>query len=183
MQIPSVFLFMGLASLPSNQFWVRFTMFFMQPSKYPDEVYAKYCSTYKVHLFTAIQVFLFGSLMVFRSIKDVAIAFPIIIKLCIPIRMYILPKFFTEEELILLDAEDDAIERLVERLENDKGIHRAETGSTAFAASERKMISDDDSDEKGSSDADSDENVEVKKLDEANVEISYEAGTPADPEE
>ena len=108
-----VFLFMGLASLPSNQFWNRFTYWFMDSRKYPDEPWTKYMSRSQLHKFTAIQVILFVMLMTFRSIKVVAIAFPIVVKACIPIRMYILPKMFTEEELCLLDAEDDDIGRLV----------------------------------------------------------------------
>jgi hypothetical protein len=41
-------------------------------------------------------------------------AFPIVVKkACIPIRMYLLPRWFTEEELCLLDAEDDDIDRLL----------------------------------------------------------------------
>ena len=30
-----IFLFMGLVSLGTNTFWLRTTMFFMQPSRYP----------------------------------------------------------------------------------------------------------------------------------------------------
>jgi hypothetical protein len=116
-----VFLFMGLASLPSNQLWNRFTYWFMDTSKYPDTPYAKWMPRGQLHKYTAIQVGLFVMLMAFRSIKVVAIAFPIIVKACIPIRMYLLPKIFKEEELCLLDAEDEDIDRLVayyERREN-----------------------------------------------------------------
>jgi hypothetical protein len=117
-----VFLFIGLASLPSNQFWNRFTYWFMDTSKYPDTSYAKWMPRGQLHKYTAIQVALFVMLTAFRSIKVVAIAFPIIVSACIPIRMYLLPKIFTEEELCLLDAEDhEDIDRLVayyERREN-----------------------------------------------------------------
>ena len=108
-----VFLFMGLASLPTNQFWCRFTYWFMDTRKYPDTPFTKWMPRKKLHMFTGIQVFLFVSLMVFRSIQVIAIAFPIVVKACIPIRMYLLPKWFTEEELCLLDAEDEDIDRLV----------------------------------------------------------------------
>jgi hypothetical protein len=51
-------------------------------------------------------------LPVFRSIKVIAIAISfflaiIINKACIPVRMYISPKIFTEEEPIMLDTDDD----------------------------------------------------------------------------
>jgi hypothetical protein len=45
-----------------------------------------------------------------KSIKAIAIAFPIIIALCIPFRVYVLPKLFTEEELIMLDSDETAIQ-------------------------------------------------------------------------
>lgn len=118
-----VFLFMGLASLPSNQFWCRFTYWFMERSRYPDTPWTKHMPRSQMNKYTFIQLVLFVMLMAFRSVKVVAIAFPIVVKACIPIRMYILPKLFKEEELCLLDAEDDDIDRLVahyERKERQK---------------------------------------------------------------
>jgi len=112
-----VFLFMGIASLATNEFWQRFKMFFMQPSRMPDYPFTKYMPHKKMHLFTAIQIFIFILLTIFRSIKVIAIAFPVVIKACIPIRSYILPYWFTKDELALLDAEDDEIKRVVDRLE------------------------------------------------------------------
>jgi len=44
-----------------------------------------------------------------KSFKPIAIAFPLVIAACIPIRLYLLPKWFTEDELILLDSGDDEI--------------------------------------------------------------------------
>jgi hypothetical protein len=38
--------------------------------------------------------------------------------------MYILPKFFTEEQLCLLDAEDDDIDRLVAHYERKEKLAR-----------------------------------------------------------
>ncbi len=80
----------------------------------------------KIHTFTAIQLLLFGILYTVKSIKSVAIAFPVIIAACIPIRLYVLPKIFTDGELTVLDGEDSEIEEWVqnkdidlERLESD----------------------------------------------------------------
>mmetsp|Transcript_823 Transcript_823/g.2356 ORF Transcript_823/g.2356 Transcript_823/m.2356 type:complete len:633 (-) Transcript_823:238-2136(-) len=123
-----VFLFMGINSLSTNQLWGRFKMLFMQPSRLPDEPFTKYMPHNKVHLFTIIQVFIFICLVVFRSIPQIAIAFPIIVKLCIPIRQYLLPKLFSKEELTLLDAEDRAIKKLVMNFEktghHEEAVHR-----------------------------------------------------------
>jgi hypothetical protein len=125
-----VFLFMGLASLPSNQLWNRFTYWFMDSRKYPDTPYSKWMPRDKLHKYTLIQVSLFVLLMVFRSISVIAIAFPIIVKACIPIRMYILPKFFTEEQLCLLDAEDDDIDRLVAHYERKEQLAQFKQNSS-----------------------------------------------------
>jgi hypothetical protein len=85
-------------------------MIFMQPSQYPKEPYAKHISPRRIHMYTTIQVLLFALLYVIKSIHEIAIAFPIIIALCIPIRLYLLPKFFNDFELILLDSEDSEID-------------------------------------------------------------------------
>jgi len=107
-----VFLYMGLVSLWSNQFWNRITMLLMQPSLFPSYLYTQRnketgeqsVKTSSIHKFTLIQLVLFILLYVVKSLPTVAIAFPIIIAICVPIRMYILPKFFTKHELSLLDA-------------------------------------------------------------------------------
>ena len=78
-----VFLFMGLVSLGNNQFWGRMLMFFMQPSKYPVQPYTQYMETKRMHLFTSIQLFFFALLYTVKSIKTIAIAFPICIALCV----------------------------------------------------------------------------------------------------
>ena len=104
-----VFLFMGLVSLGSNQFWGRMLMFFMQPSKYPVQPYTQYMKPARMHLFTSIQLFFFALLYTVKSIKTIAIAFPICIALCIPIRLYVLPKIFTEDELILIDSDPQTV--------------------------------------------------------------------------
>jgi len=115
-----VFLFMGIVSLASNEFWHRFNMLFMQQSRLPDEPFTKYVAHKRVHAYTLIQVFLFICLVVFRSIPQIAVAFPLIIKLCIPVRMFLLPYCFSKEELILLDGESPVIKKLVRKYEKEE---------------------------------------------------------------
>ena len=86
-------------------------MFFMQPSKYPLESYTMHVKPRRMHAFTAIQLGLFVLLYAVKSIKTIAIAFPIVIACCIPIRLYVLPRFFTEKELIMLDSDDATIRK------------------------------------------------------------------------
>ena len=115
-----VFLYMGLVSLGTNQFWGRVTMFFMQPSKYPVEAYTTYMSPKRMHIYTLLQLSLFVLLYAVKSIKAVAIAFPIIIAACIPFRVFVLPRIFSEGELIVLDSEDEVIEEWIRDHKNDE---------------------------------------------------------------
>jgi len=121
-----VFLYMGITSLGSNQFWERFQMLFMQPSKYPSTCYTDHVSPQKMHIFTGIQLALFLTLYIIKSIKTIAIAFPVIIAICIPIRMYVLPKIFGKDELEFLDGDDDKILARVSQIEEDVAVRAAE---------------------------------------------------------
>jgi len=117
-----VFLFMGLVSLGSNQFWGRMLMFFMQPSKYPVQPYTQYMAPKRMHLFTAIQLFFFAALYAVKSIKVIAIAFPILIALCIPVRIYLLPKIFNEDELILIDSDPNTVKMWIANKEQEEEL-------------------------------------------------------------
>jgi len=117
-----VFLFMGLVSLGSNQFWGRMLMFFMQPSKYPVQPYTQYMAPRRMHLFTAIQLFFLAALYVVKSIKMIAIAFPILIALCIPVRIYLLPKIFTKDELILIDSDPKTVKMWITNKEHEEEL-------------------------------------------------------------
>jgi hypothetical protein len=57
--------------------------------------------------------------VVFRSIPQIAVAFPLIIKLCTPVRAYLLPYCFSKDELILLDGEPPVIKKLVRKYEKE----------------------------------------------------------------
>lgn len=109
-----VFLFMGLVSLGTNQFWGRILMFFMQPKHYPVEPYTVHVMPKRMHYFTLLQLALFILLYMVKAIKTIAIAFPLIIACCIPIRIYLLPKWFTEQELVMLDSDDDTIKKFLD---------------------------------------------------------------------
>jgi hypothetical protein len=114
-----VFLYMGLTTLPTNQFWNRFLLYFMEPAKFTQsntEPFIENVKTWRIHMYTGIQLFLLVMLFVIENIKAIAIIFPIVIAICIPVRIYVLPKLFTQDELILLDSGDD--EELDEWLDN-----------------------------------------------------------------
>jgi hypothetical protein len=112
-----VFLFMGLASLPGIQFWNRILLNFRQGDSYPDTVFTKYVSKSKVHMYTLFQCIFFAGVFTVQNIKAIAIGFPLMTLLCIPARLYLLPRFFAGWELLLLDGEDDAIQEWVDAKE------------------------------------------------------------------
>lgn len=109
-----VFLYMGIMSLGSNQFVGRVMMFFMQPSRYPKCGYTEHVSRGQMQRFTAVQLFLFVLLYFVKSVKSIAILFPLVIAACIPVRVWLLPRYFTKEELIYIDGDDAEIEALEE---------------------------------------------------------------------
>ena len=54
--------------------------------------------TIKMHMFTIIQVILVVILWIVKS-TIAAIAFPLLVFLMVPLRLRVMPKFFTHEEL------------------------------------------------------------------------------------
>jgi len=108
-----VFLFMGLSSMPGIQFWNRILMFLMQPSKYPETPYTKYVETKKIHLFTVLEICFFMGVFIVQNTESIAIIFPFMTLLCIPGRLFLLPKFFQGWELLLLDGENEMIEEWI----------------------------------------------------------------------
>jgi len=110
-----VFLFMGLSALPAMQFWNRILLWFQQPSKYPDTVYTRYMTKSKIHLYTILQLFFFGLVFLVQNMSAISIIFPLMTLLCIPGRLYLLPRFFSGWELCLMDGDDEEIKEWVSR--------------------------------------------------------------------
>lgn len=115
-----VFLYMGIVGLSGNQFWERVKMLLMQPSKYPKQPYTECVKPSTMHKFTAIQLVLFVALYVVKSVKSIAIAFPLIIMACIPIRIWLLPRMFSAEELMFLDGDDSDIAIAMAKKQDEK---------------------------------------------------------------
>ncbi|CAJ1924380.1 unnamed protein product [Cylindrotheca closterium] len=105
-----VFLFMGLVALPGQQFWQRFLLFFQQPTKMDKNHYTKNVPVERIHKYTLVQFFFFAVVCVVREIKAISIAFPVMVLLCIPARLYLHPRLFSKDELILLDGSPEEIE-------------------------------------------------------------------------
>jgi hypothetical protein len=123
-----VFLFMGLSSLPKIQFWQRFLLFFKQPGVWPSTPYTDWMKKLRIHKFTIFQIFFFALVFVVQNVKAISIAFPFMTFLCIPARLFFLPRFFEGWELVLLDGEDEEIEEWIDAKE--ESIRNFEKRST-----------------------------------------------------
>ncbi|XP_065312733.1 electroneutral sodium bicarbonate exchanger 1-like isoform X3 [Gordionus sp. m RMFG-2023] len=97
-----VFLYMGISSLKGVQFIQRISIFFM-PQKYqPDYMFLRSVKTYRVHIFTAIQLLSLAALWAIKSYKSISICFPIMVVALVGIRK-LMEKIFTPRELSILD--------------------------------------------------------------------------------
>ena len=97
-----VFLYMGTSSLHGSQFFERILLMFM-PQKYqPDYMYLRHVRTYKVHIFTIVQILCFVLLWLVKSNPTTSITFPLMLVVIIGVRQ-LLEYFFSLPELKALD--------------------------------------------------------------------------------
>jgi hypothetical protein len=142
-----VFLFMGLAALPSMQFWNRLLLWLQQPSKYPKSVYVEFMEKKRIHLYTVIELFFFGLVFMVQNIPTIAIAFPLMTLLCIPGRTMLLPRFFEGWELCLLDGDDTEIDewlRLKRQAEGSLNYVEEDIEEVAVEPLSKEMIPDEE---------------------------------------
>ena len=76
-----VFLFMGVSALRGMQLIDRILILFMPPKHQPDHKYLRYVSTNRVHLFTVIQILGLSLLYAIKTIKEVSILFPLMVRI------------------------------------------------------------------------------------------------------
>ncbi|XP_030454686.1 boron transporter 1-like [Syzygium oleosum] len=104
------FAFMAIESLPGNQFWERILLLFTAPSrrfKVLEEYHATFVETVPFKAIVIFTLFQTMYLLICFGLTWVPIAgvmFPLMIMLLVPVRQYILPKFFKAVHLQDLDA-------------------------------------------------------------------------------
>ncbi|KAJ1418275.1 Bicarbonate transporter, C-terminal [Sesbania bispinosa] len=104
------FAFMAIESLPGNQFWERILYLFTAPSrryKLLEEHHATFVETVPfkaIALFTLFQTVYLLLCFGITWIPIAGVLFPLLIMLLVPVRQYILPKFFKGAHLQELDA-------------------------------------------------------------------------------
>ncbi|KAM8934731.1 anion exchange protein 3 isoform 2-T2 [Pelodytes ibericus] len=100
-----IFLYMGVTSLTGIQLFERLLLILMHPKHHPEHPYVVKVCTWRMHLFTCVQLSCIVILWVVKS-TPASLAFPFLLILTVPLRRYILPRFFHERELKALDSED-----------------------------------------------------------------------------
>ncbi|KAK8686760.1 hypothetical protein V6N13_125779 [Hibiscus sabdariffa] len=104
------FAFMAIESLPGNQFWERILLLFTAPSrryKVLEEYHATFVETVPFKTIATFTLFQTVYLLVCFGLTWIPIAgvlFPLLIMLLVPVRQYLLPKFFKGAHLQDLDA-------------------------------------------------------------------------------
>lgn len=104
------FAFMAIESLPGNQFWERILLLFTAPSrryKVLEEYHASFVETVPFRTIATFTIFQTTYLLMCFGITWVPLAgvlFPLLIMLLVPVRQYLLPKFFKGAHLQDLDA-------------------------------------------------------------------------------
>jgi hypothetical protein len=93
-----VFLYMGVSSLSVTQLFDRFSLMFIPVGSHPSTTYVRRVKTWKMHLWTIIQIACLALLWAVKSIKQISLAFPFFLLLLVPMRLQ-LERFYTESEL------------------------------------------------------------------------------------
>nr|XP_033773576.1 band 3 anion transport protein isoform X2 [Geotrypetes seraphini] len=100
-----IFLYMGVTSLNGIQLYDRMLLLLKPPKYHPDVPYVKRVKTWRMHIFTLIQILCLVVLWVVKS-TPASLALPFILIMTVPLRIFLLPKIFRNLELKCLDADD-----------------------------------------------------------------------------
>ncbi|XP_043703840.1 probable boron transporter 2 [Telopea speciosissima] len=103
------FAFMAIESLPGNQFWERILLLFTAPSRRYKvlEYHATFVEMVPFKAIATFTIFQMVYLLLCFGLTWIPIAgvlFPLLIMLLVPVRQYVLPKFFKGAHLQDLDA-------------------------------------------------------------------------------
>lgn len=100
-----IFLYMGVMSLNGIQMTERILLLLMPPKYHPDHTYVRKVRTLRMHLYTAIQVVCLAVLWAVMS-TVASLAFPFVLIMTVPVKMFLLPRIFSTREMQCLDADN-----------------------------------------------------------------------------
>ncbi|CAM4747455.1 unnamed protein product [Rotaria magnacalcarata] len=98
----AVFMFMGVSAIRNMQIFDRVLLILMPQKHQPDYPYLRHVRITRVHLFTIIQIISLAGMFVIKSIKSIALGFPLLVLATCFVRK-LMDKMFTQEELFWLD--------------------------------------------------------------------------------
>ena len=112
--VDGILIFVGIAGLFECQLWDRIWLFCTQERFYPRASFTRVEPRSKMHAFTMVQLaslgfawLLNGLAMGNPSLAPLGLCFPLVIMLLVPFRLYVLPIYFSDDELEQLDNEVD----------------------------------------------------------------------------
>ena len=85
-----VFLYMGLSALQTSQLYNRCMLVFMPVKYQPDAPYLRHMKTWRVHLFTGIQLSAFVVLWIIKTTKSISILFILMVIIIFQFPNYII---------------------------------------------------------------------------------------------
>jgi len=100
--VSGVFLYLGRKLMTGNSFLQRIRAIFAEKKLLPDDHPIHVLGRRKMNMFTILQLGCLGGLWAFKQNSSTSIFFPAVIGLLMFIRSFILPKYFSEEELVAL---------------------------------------------------------------------------------
>ncbi len=99
-----LFLYNGYTNLDGNEFWERMWLIMTDPKKYPQRGYINVKPTWKIHVFTLIQIILLIIINVLMA-TPASVLFPILIACLHPLREFLARTgLYSKEEMDLLDS-------------------------------------------------------------------------------
>ncbi|XP_061698662.1 anion exchange protein 3 [Syngnathoides biaculeatus] len=102
-----IFLYMGVTSLTGIQLYERITLMVTPAKHHPDHIYVTKVKTWRMNMFTLIQLGCIVALWVVKS-TAASLAFPFVLIMTVPLRRVILSRIFEERELQALDCDEDS---------------------------------------------------------------------------
>jgi len=100
--VSGVFLYLGRKLMTGNTFLRRIRDTFVEKKRLPVGHPVRLIGRKKVNAFTVLQICCLWTLWAFKQNPNTAMFFPGVIGLLVVIRLAILPKFFTERDLVAL---------------------------------------------------------------------------------
>jgi hypothetical protein len=102
--IIGVFLYLGVASIRGNQMFDRlFVLLSFERELWPNYYYVQDVDRREMTRFTLLQTAIVLTMVAISRVSQVAIVFPFLMATMVPVRIYLIPKYFSKETIEVLD--------------------------------------------------------------------------------